>query len=213
MNTTILRSFANIPYFSIEAYKQVSGMESVHTTRVLLHRWSRAGHILPLKKGIYMTREFYEQHRGDAAFPLAVSAILVPKSYVSLEYILQQHNLLTEVTYPVTCITDKNTRTITNAIGTFWYRSLRPQLYTGFSIAEYYGIRYGYASLAKALFDYLYLRPIPPSYRSKTTNLAAELRLNVGELDQSSWDELGALVDFSASRKMKAIYKNLEIHR
>jgi predicted transcriptional regulator of viral defense system len=161
MKTDLLHPFETIPYFTIEAFKQSSGMDSPHTVRVLLHRWAQAGHILTLKKGVYMTRRFYEQHQADEAFPLAVSSILVPQSYVSLDFILQQHNLLTEITYPVTCITTKNTRIIENTVGTFWYRSIREDLYTGFSISEYYGVRYARASLAKALFDYLYLRPIP----------------------------------------------------
>jgi hypothetical protein len=50
-----------------------------------------------------MTRHFYEQHRADYLFSAAVSAILIPQSYLSLEFILQQHNLLTEITYPITC--------------------------------------------------------------------------------------------------------------
>ena len=107
MKTDLLRPFEAIPYFTIEAFKQSSGMEAPHAIRMLLHRWARAGYILTLKKGVYMTRRFYEQHRADEAFPLAVSAILLSQSYVSLDFILQQHNLLTEITYPVTCITTK----------------------------------------------------------------------------------------------------------
>ena len=72
----------------------------------------------------YMSSRVHDQHRQDAEFSAAVSAILLPNSYISLEYILQQHNLLTETTYPVTCITTRNTRTITNRLGTFWYLSL-----------------------------------------------------------------------------------------
>jgi hypothetical protein len=44
-----------------------------------------------------MTRHFYEQHRADYLFSATVSAILIPQSYLSLEFILQQHNLLTEI--------------------------------------------------------------------------------------------------------------------
>ena len=160
MKTDLLHPFENVPYFTIEGFKQSTGMEAPHTVRVLLHRWSQAGHLLALKKGVYMTQRFYEQHRQDNDFSAAVSAILLPQSYVSLEFVLQKNNLLTEVTYPVTCVTNQNTRSIANPVGTFWYRHVRPDLYTGFSIAEYLGIRYGRASLAKALFDYLYLRPI-----------------------------------------------------
>jgi predicted transcriptional regulator of viral defense system len=208
MKTDILHLFETIPYFTIEGFRQISGMESPHSVRVLLHRWAQAGHIFPLKKGVYMTRRFYEQHRQDAAFSPAVSAMILPHSYVSLEYVLQQHNLLTEVTYPVTCITPRNTRTITNEIGVFWYRNIRADLYSGFALSEYFGVRYASASLPKALFDYLYLRPVPAAFRSPKINLAEELRLNLDELDETARGEFAVFAESSASQKMREILGN-----
>ena len=102
--------------------------------RIALYRWVKAGHLIALKKGVYMHRRFYERHRQEAAFSPVVSAILLPQSYLSLEYVLQQHGILTEITYPVTAITIKNTRTITNSLGTFVYRHIQPGLYQGFQI-------------------------------------------------------------------------------
>ncbi len=208
MKTNQLHPFENIPYFTIEGFRQVSGIEAPHTVRMLMHRWSQAGHILAIKKGVYMTRRFYDQHRQDNDFSAAVSAILVPQSYLSLEFVLQEYNLLTEITYPVTCVTMGNTRTITNPIGTFWYRHLRPDLYSGFKIVEYMGIPYGRASLAKALFDTLYLRPIPASYRTTKFNLADELRLNLAEVDDLARSEFSAQVAASGSRKMREVLDN-----
>ena len=209
MKTDFLIPFDNVPYFTIEGFKQSTGMDSSHAVRMLLHRWVQAGHLLPLKKGVYMTRRFHEQHRQDSAFSPAVSAILLPQSYISLEYVLQEYNVLTEVTYTVTCVTTKNTRTIANGLGTFWYRSIRPDLYSGFVIEEYLGIRYARATLAKALFDYLYFRPIPASYRVEKFNLADELRLNLDEIDVSMQAEFAGFVDSSGSRKMHEILTNL----
>ena len=155
-----------------------------------------------------MTRRFYEGHRGDHLFSAAVSAILMPQSYVSLEFILQQHNLLTEVTHPITCITKKNTRTINNPLGIFWYRHIRDDLYHGFSISEYFGIRIALASVAKALFDHLYLRPLPPSYRTVKIDLAEELRLNINELSSNDQEEFIHHVERSNSHKMMDILNN-----
>jgi predicted transcriptional regulator of viral defense system len=208
MKKTALASFDNIPFFTIEGFKQVSGIEPPHTVRVMLHRWAQSGEILPLKKGLYMSRHFHEQHWQDVKFSSAVSAIILPNSYVSLEYVLQQYNLLTDVTYPVTCITTKNTRTIVNSIGTFWYRSIHPDLFTGFEITEYLGIRLATASLAKALFDYLYLRPIPTAYRSQKINLAEELRLNLDEMDDKARKEFAGFIEHRDSRKMHNILEN-----
>lgn len=205
MKNDLLAPFEAMPYFTMEGFKQSSGMEK---PAMLLHRWSKAGRILPLKKGVYMTRRFYELHVRDANFTEAVSAIIFPNSYLSLEFVLQQNNILTEVTYPVTCITPKNTRRITNGLGTFWYRNIRADLYSGFAHFEYKGIRFFRASLAKALFDYLYLRPIPAAYRRGSMDLAEELRLNLDEVSNAGRDEFARYVEESRSRKMMDILNN-----
>lgn len=209
MKTNLLHPFEPLPYFTIEGFRQAAGMDSSEQARLLLHRWARAGHILPLKKGVYMTRRFYELHRADAPFTPALSAILLPQSYVSLEFILQRHNLLTDVTHPLTAVTPKNTRRILNPLGTFWYRHLRPGLYHGFTIREYYGIRYAEASPAKALFDYLCLRPLGAALREAGLNLAEELRLNLDELPPESREEFGRLVEAAGLPKMERICDNL----
>ncbi|OGO14943.1 MAG: hypothetical protein A2Z14_17040, partial [Chloroflexi bacterium RBG_16_48_8] len=183
MNISMLTSFASIPYFTIEGFRQVAGIEESNDphTRIALYRWTKAGHVIRLKKGVYMTRQFYEIHRGDLSFSSAMSAILQPQSYISLETILQRHGILTEATYPVTAITAKHTRLIENKLGTFIYRHVRSSLYRGFIIADYYGVPFAEASLPKALFDYLYLRPLAVVSRVARFNLAEELRLNLDE--------------------------------
>ncbi|MEO7840207.1 MAG: hypothetical protein ABIU06_12740 [Anaerolineales bacterium] len=208
MKTDLLSPFEAIPYFTIQGFRQATGMESPDQTRMLLYRWAKAGHIMPLKKGVYMTRRFYEQHGKDPAFTAAVSSILLPQSYLSLDYVLQQNNILTEITFPITCITMKNTRKIKNRIGTFWYRNIREDLYCGFAFTEYSGIRFAQASVAKALFDYLYLRPLPAVYRTSKFDLAEELRLNLEEFAPKDRDEFARYIEKSASRKMNEILDN-----
>jgi predicted transcriptional regulator of viral defense system len=208
MRADLLRPFETIPYFTIEGFRQTAGMDMPDQARVLLHRWVKAGRILRLKKGVYMTQLFFEQHSGDPAFSAAVSAILLPQSYLSLDYVLQQHNILTEVTYPVTCVTTKNTKNISNSVGTFWYRHIRADLYHGYTISEYLGVRFAEASLAKALFDYLYLRPIPVRYRYYRFNLSEELRLNLELLSTTDREEFAHFVEASGSRKMGELLVN-----
>ena len=212
MKTDLLQPFERIPYFTIEGFKQSAEISKAEQARLLLHRWVKAGRIIPLKKGMYMTSRFYEQRRSDASFSAAVSAILLPQSYLSLEYILQRNNLLTEVTYPVTAITAKNTRRVNNPLGTFWYRNLRADLYHGFTISEYYGVRFAQATLAKALFDYLYLRPLSGVLRVPDFDIAEELRLNLDEVPEAARLEFGGRVAKSGSRKMEMIHDNLVRH-
>ena len=219
MRYTILSAFEGLPYFTIEGFRQIAGDDVVDDAhaRTALYRWVKAGHLIALKKGVYMHSRFYEQHRQDATFAPAVSAILLPQSYLSLEYVLQQHGILTEITYPVTAITIKNTRTITNALGTFVYRHIQPDLYFGFQIMEAYGVPYAQASAARGLFDYLYLRPLPADLESQRYNLAEELRLN---LEEFTWEEREKFAEYvfksetirKGGAKMRQILNNLEIH-
>ncbi len=214
MKHTILSIFKDLPYFTIAGFRQVAGDEAANDdhARVALYRWVKAGHLIALKKGVYMHSGFYERHRQEAAFSSVVSAILFPQSYLSLEYILQQHGILTEITYPVTAITIKNTRTITNSLGTFVYRHIQPDYYQGFQVDEAYGIPYAQASLAKALFDYLYLHPLPGNLRPQRYNLVEDLRLNLNEFMPAERAEFASYVASSKMVKMQLILKNLEVH-
>jgi predicted transcriptional regulator of viral defense system len=219
MNHSILSAFKNLPYFTIAGFRQIAANEigdddlrAGSHARVALNRWVKAGRLIQLKKGVYMHPDFYTGHRQEAAFTPMVSAILLPQSYLSLEYILQQHGILTDITYPVTAITIKNTHTITNPLGTFVYRHIRPDFYQGFTIFETNGISYADASLAKALFDYLYLRPISGHLNPQQSNLAEDLRLNLDEFTPREQTEFAGYVTASKMSKMQRILKNLEFH-
>lgn len=211
MKSTILSSLGLLPYFTIESVKQLfgDGASDAATLRTTLYRWMKTGRVIQLKKGVYMPRRFYEQHCREIDFSLAVSAILLPQSYVSLEFILQRHAILTEVTYPISAITLKNTLVIENKLGSFTYRHIQPGLYRGFTIAECAGVRFALASPAKALFDYLYLRPSSGLMRSAAYNLAEELRLNLDRFTPAGQDEFASYVETSQMKKMENILKNL----
>lgn len=211
MKNDILERFDQIPYFTINGFKQVIGADESQSqlVREMLSRWVKRGHIIRLKKGVYMTRLFYERHQGDVSFAAAVSAILVPQSYLSLDYILQRAGVLTEVTYPITAVTLKNTRIIENFVGTFVYRHIKTPFYTGFESEEYFGVVFNQALLSKALFDYFYFRPIPRALRTQKLDLAEELRLNVEDFSPEVRDEFEQFVEKSGSRKMEFVLDNL----
>jgi hypothetical protein len=208
MKIATLSSLDSLPYFTLEAVKQLIGDESTAagTIQTLVYRWMKAGWVIPLKKGIYMPRRFYELHRADADFSPAISSILIPQSYVSLEFILQRNGILTDVTYPISAVTFKNTRLIENKLGSFTYHHIKEKLYYGFSVESYSGISFAQATLAKALFDYLYLRP----WIEKSESIASELRLNLDEFSIKDQVEFSDYVGDSKSRKMDRILKNLE---
>ena len=210
MNNALLSPLNSLPYFTIEAVRQLLDNESVApgTVQTALYRWMKAAQIIQLKNGLYMTRRFYELHRADADFAPAVSAILIPQSYLSMEFILQRNAILSEVTYPISAVTLKQTRVFENKLGTFTYRNIKEDFYCGFKTSEYMGIPINQASLAKALFDYLYLRSWNYG-RSNKYDLAEELRLNLEEFSEKDRAEFIGFVEVSKSKKMDRILKNL----
>ncbi len=211
MKSEYLSLLESFPYFTMEAIKQLVGDESVAagTIQTALYRWMKAGQIIQLKKGVYMTRRFFEQHRADADFAPMVSTILIPQSYLSLEYILQRNALLTEITYPVTAVTLKQTRVFENKLGTFTYRNIKADVYQGFIFSEYMGIPTAQATVAKALFDFLYLRPWKGSKRLAGYDLVEDLRLNLEDFSENDQVEFSTFVEISKSKKMDQILKNL----
>ena len=156
-----------------------------------------------------MTRRFFEQHRADADFAPMVSAILISQSYLSLEYILQRSAILTEMTYPVTAVTLKQTRVFENKLGTFTYRNIKADLYQGFIFSEYMGIPIAQATVAKALFDFLYLHPWKSSRQLASYDLAEDLRLNLEDFSENDQVEFITFVEISKSKKMNRILKSL----
>jgi predicted transcriptional regulator of viral defense system len=211
MKITFLSALDEFPYFTTEAVKQLLGDESLvkGTIQTALYRWMKTGKIIALKKGMYMTQHFYELHRTDPGFASMVSAILIPWSYVSLEYILQSHGILTDVTFPVTAVTIKQTRVINNFLGIYTYRNIKENLYTGFVTTDYKGIPISQATVAKALFDMLYLRSWKNIGRGSKNSIAENLRLNLEDFSESDKNEFANYIELSKSRKMDQIWNNL----
>ena len=204
LNKRFLLKFSSFPYFTIEGFRQAAGIgiDEEPYSRKVLNRWAKSGDVLRLKNGVYMSREFYYQHKQDLRFTACVSAIIKPQSYVSLETILQRNGVLTEATYPITAVTVKHTRVFENSIGTFTYRSIKPDLFLGFTTFPYYGIAIAEASLAKALFDYLYFRTLSAAVRSNGFDLVEELRLNLSDLVEEERAAFSDLARKSGVRKM-----------
>ena len=212
MKNEDLSSLASLPYFTIEAVKQLLGERSTAagTIQTALYRWMKAGQVIQLKKGVYMARRFYEVHRVDEDFAAMVSTILIPQSYLSLEYVLQRNAILTEMTYPVTAVTLKQTRAFENKLGAFTYRHIKAALYQGFTFSEYQGIPIARATPAKALFDFFYLRLWQGSGHPAGDDPAEDLRLNLEGFSEIERVEFASFVEISKNKKLDRILKNLE---
>ncbi len=176
--------------------------------RVALARNVKSGSLTRLKKGVYVAKEYLdnlEKSGRTRSYAEFLAGILYEPSYLSLEYILHQHNIITESPVAVTAVALKKTASFATIFGRYSYHNVAPRLFTGFSTRrdrEYLIFR---ASLAKALFDFLYFR------KCQLINEGSikELRLNLEALKNSDKKELEKYVELEGSARMKTIYKIL----
>jgi len=110
ISSKILSIAENLPIFSIENL----GVSSIRKeyTRILLSRRVKRGDLIRLKKGLYTSKKFITEAKIKGKYSVFLeflsSAIYSP-SYLSTEYILHQHNILTEVPVNFTLITRNKT--------------------------------------------------------------------------------------------------------
>ncbi|KKP66672.1 MAG: hypothetical protein UR68_C0021G0007 [Candidatus Roizmanbacteria bacterium GW2011_GWA2_35_19] len=156
--------------------------------------------LIPLKKGLYLSRIFYLKNKNDIEEYL--SNIIFYPSYISLEYVLAKEGLIPESVFSYTCVTLKTTRQFSNKLGRFTYRKIKEKLFTGYIQKSYYDdYKIKIATKSKALFDYLYYKPI------KKLEEIDDLRVNWQNLSKVDLMELARYIDLSASKKMIKIYK------
>lgn len=148
----------NMPFFGVEVLKNYFPGLKITSLHQKIKRWLDKRTFLQLKKGLYMTTEYFRAHQGDPNFKVFIANRLRYPSYVTGAYVLQRYDMLTEVSYPVTSVTMKSSRTYINTIGTFVYFSISDQLYTGYIRENYRGETVYIASRTKALFDFFYFK-------------------------------------------------------
>ena len=207
MHKNTFNQFSHVPYFTINGYRQIANPINTRTylARVELNRAVEKGSIVRLKNGVYTTRNFFLDHHNDPEFINAISSVIFPKSYISLESTLQRAGILTETTPITTAITTEGTRVIENSLGTFSYRHVKAKLYHSYEIHSYFGIEYAEATLSKALFDFFYLKPLAKIIRSKDYDLVEDLRLNLDDFPREYRKHFQELCIQSGIVKMKKI--------
>lgn len=205
MKKIILNQLELLPFFT---KRGLSAFENIHSEALNqnMKRWVKSGLLIRLKNGLYVTKTFLDRSHVDSTYPELLANTLVFPSYLSMEYVLQKHGLLTETTYAITSATTKSTRRYTNAIGTFQYRTLSKNLYFGFETRRCGKNVIVEASLAKALFDYLYLRL--PHLHDRTA--LDELRINWAEMGKPAFSAFCDTVNKSGIKRMMSLLSFFE---
>jgi predicted transcriptional regulator of viral defense system len=203
---TILSLAEQLPYFSFDDLATVEGDRTY--LKILLSRYYKSGKVLRIKKGLYVAKEYTDKTKMGGQFSAYlefISNIIYQPSYLSLEYVLYKHNLLTEVPFNYTLVTRNKTAHFSNDFGNFFYHSIKSGLFYGFTPTKIAGFTISQATKAKALFDYLYLRK---GHILNKDSFDA-LRLNLDELTGADKKEMKGYIEKEGSKKMAGVYKFL----
>ena len=196
----LLESVNSLPFFSISNFKILKPNQ----TKIFLSRWTSQNKIIRLKRGIYVTREFInkiEKQNAQNDYLEFLACTLYKPSYLSSEYVLGKNNILSDSVYNFTCTTINKTSKLNNDFGVFSYHHVKDQLFCGFrkKINSQFNIQE--ASLAKALFDFLYLRKKILINKDTIFNL----RMNLENFKKQDIKEFESYVELEGTNKMKYI--------
>ena len=202
----IIKSVENLPFFSLNDLSVFK--DNKNYLKISLSRLAKRKIIIPLKKSYYVSRKYVEGIEKKDLFQdylEFVGQTLYQPSYFSLESVLSEFNILTELTQNFTFVTKNKTKKIPNELGIFTYHHLREELFCGFQIIKKNDFYIYKATKAKALFDFLYLR----KNILVTEEAIKELRLNLEDFTKKERKELEGLVKKEGSKKMRDIYYTL----
>ena len=189
-------------YFDTTTLGNLLGIEG-GTLYANISRWLKQGILIQLKQGLYVTSEYWQSSRDRDYYREFIANQLRAPSYLSMEYVLQTHSIISEAVYGITSVTRKKTYTYLNQLATYSYTHLKKELFTGYELIDKAGFEIKQATRAKALFDYLYFRT------QRVSQLGMEFlgsfRLNFEQITESDLVELEQYCELSNLKK----YQNL----
>lgn len=198
----ILNLVAALPSFGAADLAPVGEKQTY--LNIILSRQVKRGAMVRLRRNWYVTRSYLDtaERRGFFSdYVEFVANTLYAPSYLSLDYVLHEHNMLTEIPRNITSVGLRKTEQFSNDLGTFIYHAIKEELFAGFKVIKKGNFSILKATKAKALFDFLYFRK-----RLLVDKRAVEeLRLNLDGFAKSDLKELTGYVETETSPRMKEI--------
>ena len=151
-----------------------------------LTRWTRAGKLVQLRRGVYALAAPY---RKKEPHPFAIANSLRRGGYVSLQSALAYHGMIPESVPVVTSVTTGRSEQLGSSMGRFLFRHVKASCFFGYELVELRSRQSAFvATPEKALLDLVYLTP------------GAGERLYLQELRLQSFEalRLEVLEDFAA---------------
>lgn len=189
-----------LPYFNKAAAAALIGKSGKNLDKKIANLQKKA-YLLTLKKGLYVSSFFVDRLADKRLYLEYLANILRFPSYISLEYALSEYGLIPEGISSITSITLKSGRIFENSLANFRYQNIKRGLFIGFSQKKFLDKKINYASPAKALFDFLYLKKMANLY----LELTEDLRINWTNFSKKDLAEFTKYAKLSSSLKMKRV--------
>jgi predicted transcriptional regulator of viral defense system len=160
--SNLLRDLNSLTFFTKNGVLQLGKNENTYnltdsTVNTYISRYLDESEIILLKKGFYISKEFYDKHKTEPSYLFYLANVLRGPSYISSWTALQYYNLCTEIIYSINSVSPKITRNYETKIGNFLYHNIKEDLFFGYEIKKS-KFDFFMATPAKALFDMLYFK-------------------------------------------------------
>jgi hypothetical protein len=173
-----------------------------------LKYWLKNSDLVTLKNGSYLFKDKYNKESNKDGYLEYIASQLLRPSYLSLEYVLNKYQMLSEPARALTSVSVKSTREFLNELGVWRYYFLPTKLFLGYKIKYFKNQPVAEASKAKALFDFLYLR-----FRRgqvATAESLENLRLNLENMEKKDWRELDSYFKLLSATRWQKLNKLLK---
>ncbi len=151
----LLVSASKQPFF--ETGLLLAGAVDPADVRRQLSRWTRAGRVIQLRRGLYTLAAPYQQ---TAPHPFLIANSLLPGSYVSLQSALAYYGLIPEYAAQTLSVTTQRPSRWRNPLGDFRFQHLATYLFFGYQQINLSLGQDAFIALPeKALLDLVHLTP------------------------------------------------------
>ncbi|MFH1907445.1 MAG: hypothetical protein ABIL11_08725 [Chloroflexota bacterium] len=163
-----------------------------------LSRWTKAGRLYQLRRGLYALAPPYQKVKPH---PFLIANRMVRGSYVSCQSALAYYGLIPEYTPVTVSVCARRPGRWETPLGAFEFRHIKPDALRGYQRLDLGGGQAAFvASPEKAMLDLIHFTP-----RADTPEYLRELRLQ--NLERVSVDTLDRMAEQAQSPKLKRAVK------
>lgn len=190
----LLEHLKNMPFFQKKEIYTMAKQYFIKdaTIDAYINRSLKLKDIIQLKKGLYITNDFYEKNISNISYKFYLANILRSPSYVSSWTALQYYDLTTEAIGGVISVSRKITRNFQNKVGSFVYHYIKEELFSGFDLKKEKFLPparefdFFIAAPSKALFDLIYFKTnqFRGIHFKEINKIIEELRIDIDEMSE-----------------------------